>query len=56
MFMQLVACNGSNKAEIYRGLQRAEDLISENKKDDALTLLFVLENNLDVKSPATLKY
>lgn len=56
MFLLLVACNNGHNAEIYCGLQRAEDLISENKKDEALTQLFDLENNLDVTTPDTLKY
>lgn len=56
MFLLLVACNSGHNAEIYLGLQRAEDLISEDKKDEALTQLFDLENNLDVTTPDTLKY
>ena len=56
MFLLLVACNSGHNAEIYRGLQRAEDLISEDKKDEALTQLFDLENNLNVNTPDTLKY
>ena len=56
MFLLLVACNNGHNVEIYRGLERAEDLISEDKKDDALTRLFELENNLDVTTPDTLKY
>lgn len=56
MFLLLVACNSGHNTEIYRDLQKAENLISEDKKDEALSLLFELENNLDETIPDTLKY
>ncbi len=52
----LVSCDNNNTSEFYNGLQKAEDLLSDNKKEDALTLLFELENNLDETTPDTLKY
>ena len=56
IFLLVVACNSGHNSEIYRGLQKAENLISEDKKDEALSLLFELENNLDETIPDTLKY
>lgn len=56
MFLLVVACNSGHNSEIYRGLQKAENLISEDKKDEALSLLFELENNLGETIPDTLKF
>lgn len=57
MFISLVACNRSNQVtEYYSKIQEAEDLISQDKNDEALSLLFELENNLDETIPDTLKY
>lgn len=55
ILLSLVACD--NSISEYRSeLQKAENLISENKKDEALSLLLGLENNLDETIPDTLKY
>lgn len=57
IFLSLAACNSNNHISDYcNEIKRAEDLISHDKKDDALTLLFELENNLDETIPDTLKY
>ena len=57
IFISLVACNRSNQvSEYYNKIQEAENLISQDKNDEALSLLFELENNLDETIPDTLKY
>lgn len=57
IFISLVACNRSNQvSEYYSKIQEAEDLISQDKNDEALSLLFELDNNLDETIPDTLKY
>ena len=57
IFISLVACNRSNQvSEYYSKIQKAENLISQDKNDEALSLLFELENNLDETIPDTLKY
>lgn len=56
LFLLVVACNSGHNSEIYRGLQKAENLISEDKKDEALSLLSELENNLGETIPDTLKF
>ncbi|MBO4995432.1 MAG: hypothetical protein J6C78_05645 [Muribaculaceae bacterium] len=56
IFLSLMACNGGHVSEIYRGLQKAEEFISDDKKEDALIQLFELENSIDATTPDTLKY
>lgn len=56
IFLSLVACDNNHISEYCSEIQAAEDLISEDKKDEALSLLFELENNLDETIPDTLKY
>lgn len=57
IFLSLVACDSNNHISKYRSaIQKAEDLISQDKNDEALTLLFELENNVDETIPDTLKY
>lgn len=51
-----MACNNNQPSKYCIGLQKAEDLLSEGKRDDALTLLFELENALDETTPDTLRY
>lgn len=52
----LTACDSDHVSAISDGLQKAGDLLSDDKKDDALTLLFELENNFDETIPDTLRY
>ena len=57
IFISLVACNRSNQvSEYYSKIQKAENLISQDKNDEALSLLFELENNFDETIPDTFKY
>lgn len=57
IFISLVACNSDNHISEYCDeIQKVEDLISQHKNDEALTLLFELENNIDETIPDTLKY
>ena len=56
IFLSLVACDNNHVSEYYSKIQKAEDLISQDKNDEALSLLFELENNLDETIPDTLKY
>ncbi len=56
IFLSLVACDNNHVSEYYSKIQKAEDLISQDKNDEALSLLFELENNLDETILDTLKY
>lgn len=57
IFISLVACNSDNNISEYCDeIQNADDLRSQDKNDEALSLLFELENNLDETIPDTLKY
>lgn len=56
IILSLVACDNNHVSEYYSKIQEAEDLISQDKNDEALSLLFELENNLDETIPDTLKY
>ncbi len=56
IFLSLVACDNNNVSEYYSKIQKAEDLISQDKNDETLSLLFELENNLDETILDTLKY
>lgn len=56
IFLSLVACDNNHVSEYCSEIQAVEDLISQDKNDEALSLLFELENNFDETIPDTLKY
>ncbi len=52
IFISLVACNRSNQvSEYYNKIQEVEDLISQDKNDEALSLLFELKTILTKRFP-----
>ncbi len=56
LLVLLESCNNNRISETYDRLSEVEAMLSVGKKDDALSLLFDLENNLDQTVHDTLKY